>query len=265
MIAECVARGAELVVLPECFNSPYGTKYFPEYAEVLDLSSPTVSSMSAAAREHNIWLVAGSFPERRHTKEESSQLYNTCVTYNPSGEIAGVHRKVHLFRIDTETVKMNEADVLAAGDSATPVTFTSGKHTNTSFGVGICFDIRFPQMAWHYQRQNTSFLVYPGAFNMVTGPAHWTLMAQARAIDTQQFVVLCSPARDPHAGYVAYGHSCVVDPWGTVIAELDEKEGVIVVEMDLKRISDVRQQLPILSGQRDDLYTLSWRSTGESH
>ena len=107
-------------------------------------------------------------------------------------------------------------------------------------------------------------LVYPSAFNMTTGPLHWEILAKGRAVDTQSFVVLCSPARDVNGSYVAYGHSIVVNPWGKVIGELDEKEDVLIADVDLSDCDKVRlwlafpvicrQAIPVLKQKRSDMY-----------
>ena len=100
-------------------------------------------------------------------------------------------------------------------------------------------------------------LVFPSAFNMTTGPLHWDILAKGRAVDTQSFVALCSPARDVNGPYVAYGHSKVVSPWGKVIGELDEKEGVLIADIDLAECESVRAAIPIQYQKRYDLYELN--------
>ncbi|KAG5476528.1 hypothetical protein LSCM1_04242 [Leishmania martiniquensis] len=251
MITEAAKRGSKLAVLPECFNCPYGTRYFDEYSEALVPGNETFDALSQCAKSNNIWVVAGSVPE----KSVEGKLFNSSMTFGPDGALKHVHRKVHLFRINTETVRFDEGEVLSPGNDATAISLDE----HIKFGVGICFDIRYPLMAWRYAEQGTSFIVYPGAFNMVTGPAHWTLSARARAVDNQQFVLMCSPARDTSADYVAWGHSMVVDPLGTILAELDEKEGFLDVEVDPRVVSDARNRIPILKGVRNDLYTLHWK------
>lgn len=254
---------AQVVVLPECFNAPYGTKYFEEYAEPLAAGHPTFDAMSNAAKECGAWIIAGSIPEKHAA---NGNLYNSCMIFNPEGNLVNVHRKVHLFRINTETVKFDEGEVLTAGDAATVVPLTAVPHeapdqpaVEALCGVGICFDIRFPQLALRYTQLGTSLMVFPGAFNMVTGPAHWELLAKARAVDGQQHVILCSPARDESAGYVAYGHSLVVDPWGNVLAEAGAGEELVVCDVDLSQNEIVRGKVPALKGVRDDLYELRWK------
>lgn len=253
MISLAASRGSKLAVLPECFNCPYGTKYFEQYSEVIAPGSCTYDAMSRAAKENSIWVVAGSIPE----KFAESEIFNSSMVFSPDGALRHVHRKVHLFRLNTENVKFDEGEVLSAGSCVSPVEIRG----DLKFGVAICFDIRYPQIAMKYAEEGTSFLIYPGAFNMVTGPLHWQLSARARAVDNQQFVLLCSPARDSSAEYVAWGHSLVSDPLGNILGELDEKEGALDVTMDLSMVPHVRNSIPILKGQRTDLYFLRWNNS----
>lgn len=267
---------ADIVILPECFNCPYGTKFFPEYAEPVPEVGATLAQiqerasdfqsaavLAKAAAEHKVWLVGGSIPECTGSEEKGDRkLYNTSLTFSPDGNLVAAHRKVHLFCINTETVKMDEADVLTAGNSPTTVDVTAAvkeQHPDFKMGVGICFDIRYAALALHYHQQNTSLLVYPGAFNMVTGPPHWLFAAKCRAVDTQQFVAVCSVARDTSAGYVAYGHSAVVDPWGDVMCEAGEGEEIVSTEIDFEKLAAIRGRLPITKGLRKDLYKLEWK------
>ncbi|KPI83185.1 putative nitrilase [Leptomonas seymouri] len=251
MITEAARRGSKLAILPECFNCPYGTKYFAEYSESLVPGNPTYDAISNCARKNSIWVIAGSIPE----KASNGKVFNSSMTFGPDGALRHVHRKVHLFRINTDSVRFDEGEVLTAGESATAITMDA----HTKFGVGICFDMRYPLLAWNYASQGTSFIAYPGAFNMVTGPLHWELSGRARAVDNQQFVFLCSPARDTSAEYVAWGHSMVVDPMGNVVGELDEKEGFLDCQVDLGVIADTRNRIPIMKGVRNDLYHLVWK------
>ncbi|KEG07369.1 putative nitrilase [Trypanosoma grayi] len=250
MITAAAERGSKLAVLPECFNCPYGTKYFKEYSEELRPGFPTHDAMSKVAKEKNIWVVAGSIPESTDGK-----IYNSSMVFDSTGQLRHVHRKIHLFRINTETVQMDESEILTAGDTASPVSMDD----EIKFGVAVCFDMRYPQLAWKYAMEGTSFLVYPGAFNMVTGPLHWELTARARAMDNQQYVLLCSPARDTKAGYVAWGHSLIADPYGKVIAAAEEGETYVDAELDFDILSKARKQIPIMSGARHDIYSMNWK------
>lgn len=251
-IVEAANRGSNLVILPECFSCPYGTKYFSEYAETIASGSPTYDLMSYLSKEQKIWIITGSIPE----KGSDGKYFNTSMTFGPDGSLKHLHRKIHLFRINTAEVHMDEGEVLSPGCEASCVDMGN----DIKFGVGICFDIRYPQLSWRYASQGSSFLVYPGAFNMVTGPLHWELAGRARAVDTQQYVLLCSPARNVNEEYVAWGHSMVVDPVGTVIGQLEEKEGFLDATLDFDLIGTTRKRFPILSGERKDIYHLSWQN-----
>eukprot|EP00817_Percolomonadidae_sp_ATCC50343_P007257 CAMPEP_0117432244 /NCGR_PEP_ID=MMETSP0758-20121206/11756_1 /TAXON_ID=63605 /ORGANISM="Percolomonas cosmopolitus, Strain AE-1 (ATCC 50343)" /LENGTH=314 /DNA_ID=CAMNT_0005222015 /DNA_START=41 /DNA_END=982 /DNA_ORIENTATION=- len=252
-IEDAVKKGADLVVLPECFNSPYGTKYFGKYAESIS-DSPTLEKMSKLAKKHNITLVAGSIP----TKEQE-KLYNTSVVFNRAGERIAIHRKKHLFDIDIPgKITFRESDVLTGGNALTSFTVPIPNSTNSiNVGLGICFDIRFPEMAQVLTRDDQiSLMIYPGAFNMTTGPAHWQLLARGRAVDNQLYVALCSPARDEDAGYVAYGHSLMVDPYGEVLNEAEGAAKTMVIPMDLSRVNEVRAQIPVNSTKYGHYNTL---------
>jgi predicted amidohydrolase len=138
---------------------------------------------------------------------------------------------------------------LTAGDAVTVVSTPE-----LAFGVGICYDIRFSQFARQMTLQGAQLLIYPAAFGWTTGPAHWELLLRSRAIDNQVFLIGAAPAKNPDADYKAYGHSMLIDPWGRILAAADEKEAVIVAELDLSLLDKVRAELPILKHWREDVY-----------
>ncbi|XP_026749943.2 omega-amidase NIT2 isoform X2 [Galleria mellonella] len=238
--------GAQLVALPECFNAPYGTKYFSEYAEEVP-GGGTSAALSAAAAAARVCVVGGSLPERC-----GPRLYNTCTVWGPAGELLAKHRKVHLFDIDIpDKITFRESDVLSPGDQIT--TFEYG---GIKIGLGICYDLRFPEMAQIMADQGCSLLVYPGAFNMTTGPRHWEVLARARASDLQLWVALVSPARAAAADYVAWGHSLLVDPWGQPAATLGHEPDTLLADIDLNTVEEVRSQIPVRRQKRNDIYEI---------
>ncbi|EDQ92339.1 uncharacterized protein MONBRDRAFT_14153 [Monosiga brevicollis MX1] len=244
-IAEAAKAGARLVTLPECFNCPYGTKYFGTYAE--PIPGESTAALSRAAKENGVYVVGGSIPERAADK-----LYNTCTVFNPDGDLIATHRKIHLFDIDIPgKITFKESETLSPGDAPTMFKTDFGH-----VGVGICYDMRFPELAQLYAEQGCSLLLYPGAFNMTTGPAHWELLQRGRALDNQLFVATASPARNASADYQAWGHSSCVDPWGTVIATTDEQPGLVYADLDMSKVSEVRHNIPIREQKRHDLYRL---------
>ncbi|XP_032632565.1 omega-amidase NIT2 [Chelonoidis abingdonii] len=245
LIRKATAQGAKVVALPECFNSPYGTKYFREYAE--KIPGESTQKLSEVAKECGIYLIGGSIPE-----EDAGKLYNTCTVFGPDGAMLAKHRKIHLFDINVPgKIRFQESETLSPGDS-----FSMFDTPYCKVGLGICYDIRFAELAQIYTQKGCQLLVYPGAFNMTTGPAHWELLQRGRAVDNQVYVATASPARDEKASYVAWAHSTVVNPWGEVIAKAGTEETIICTDIDLKKLAEVRQQIPILTQKRSDLYSI---------
>lgn len=247
-IAKGVENGAKMLVLPEMWNCPYSNASFPLYAEDIDGgSSPSTRMLSEAAGEHGITIVGGSVPE-----SSNGNLYNTCCVYGPDGSLLAKHRKLHLFDIDIPgKITMRESDTLSPGDSVTVVDTPLCK-----IGVGICYDMRFPELASICASRGAKVMVFPGAFNMTTGPLHWKLLQQARAVDNQMYVIGCSPARDETASYVAWGHSMVVGPFAQVLAEAGHEEDILFADLDLNEIDMRRMNMPLVKQRRSDVYQL---------
>eukprot|EP00522_Entomoneis_paludosa_P002997 CAMPEP_0172471308 /NCGR_PEP_ID=MMETSP1065-20121228/67749_1 /TAXON_ID=265537 /ORGANISM="Amphiprora paludosa, Strain CCMP125" /LENGTH=390 /DNA_ID=CAMNT_0013229403 /DNA_START=224 /DNA_END=1395 /DNA_ORIENTATION=- len=295
-IERAAKDGAQLIVLPEIWASPYATAAFPEYAEELPDTgardaiatkismSPSAQVLQNAAMQHKVWLVGGSVAEK-----DGDQIFNTCLIFNPQGDLVAKHRKVHLFDIDVPGgITFFESDTLSAGSSVTDFDTPWCK-----IGLGICYDIRFAAYAMLLQQKGCKVLIFPGAFNMTTGPAalgttatamllqqkgckvlifpgafnmttgpaHWELLQRGRAVDNQCFVLTASPARTeapetpgkyPH--YTAWGHSTAVSPWGDVIATTNEQEGIVMADLDLAQADQIRTSIPISNQQRTDLY-----------
>ncbi|GAD92978.1 hypothetical protein ATEG_03360 [Paecilomyces variotii No. 5] len=253
-VLEAAKAGASLIVLPECFNSPYGTQYFPKYAETLLPSpptreqSPSFHALSALAAEAKSYLVGGSIPE---LEPDTNKYYNTSLVFSPTGALIGTHRKTHLFDIDIPgKIRFMESEVLTPGNKLTIIDLPEyGK-----IGLAICYDIRFPEAAMIAARKGAFLLVYPGAFNLTTGPLHWQLLGRARAVDNQVYVAMCSPARDMSATYHAWGHSLIANPSAEVLTETGESEDIVYADLDNDTIENTRKGIPIYTQRRFDLY-----------
>ncbi|WIA34605.1 hypothetical protein OEZ86_012925 [Tetradesmus obliquus] len=255
-IEDAARNGAKLVVLPEMWNCPYSNDSFPSYAEDIEAGpSPSTDMLAAAAAAAGVTLVGGSVPER-----SGGKLYNTCCVFDHTGKLLAKHRKTHLFDIDIPgKMTFKESLTLTPGEGPTVVDTAAGR-----LGVGICYDIRFPELAMLYAKRGVQVLVYPGAFNTVTGPLHWELLARARAVDNQCFVITCSPARNPDASYQAWGHSTVVGPFAEVLATTEHEPTTIYADLDFAQVKERRANLPLTQQKRHDLYELVDRSSSSS-
>ncbi|KUL85874.1 hypothetical protein ZTR_06356 [Talaromyces verruculosus] len=253
-VLEAAKAGAKLIVLPECFNSPYGTQFFPKYAETLlpspptEDQSPSYHALSKLAAEAKSYLVGGSIPE---LEPETKKYYNTSLVFSPTGALIGTHRKTHLFDIDIPgKITFKESEVLSPGNKVTILDLPEyGK-----IGLAICYDVRFPELAMVAARKGAFMLVYPGAFNTTTGPMHWSLLGRARAVDNQVYVAMCSPARDMSASYHAYGHTFIASPNAEVLGELEEKEDIVYADLTGEAIDAARKGIPVYTQRRFDVY-----------
>jgi len=272
ILDEAARKGASLVVLPEIWNGPYATSAFPDYSEELpnvgdeigsgamDDICPSFELLRRKAIEHNLYVIGGSISERVKT-ESDDLIFNTCLCFSPSGELLAKHRKVHLFDIDVPGgIRFKESDTLTGGTTVS--TFDAGEIFGR-IGIGICYDIRFPELAMCMIKRGCRILIYPGAFNMTTGKAHWELLQRARAVDGQCYVLTASPARtDPpkeegkYPHYTAWGHSSVISPWGEVVATCDEKPSIVIADLDMAKVDEMRQGIPTSNQKRLDLYGL---------
>ncbi|MGI5977737.1 MAG: carbon-nitrogen hydrolase family protein [Candidatus Limivicinus sp.] len=245
MVTEAAENGAQLAVLPEMFNCPYAKKYFKPYAALGH--EKTVSAMSRWAKDNGIILAGGSIPET-----DGGEIYNTAFVFDENGEIIAKHRKVHLFDIDVPGMRFRESSTFAPGTEITVFDTKYGR-----MGLAVCFDLRFPELFRSMAVRGAKLILLPAQFNMTTGPAHWELLLRARAVDNELFIAGASAARYEGFDYECWGHSTVTDPFGSVIAECDEKEQILYADIDFDRVDTVRQQLPTFLHLRRDVYTVS--------
>ncbi|AOR33187.1 acyltransferase [Streptomyces fodineus] len=221
--------GADLVVLPELWTT--GAFAFEEFGrEAEPLEGPTYETMAKAASDAGVWLHAGSIPER----DPQGPLYNTSLIFSPSGELAAAYRKIHRFGFDK-----GEAVLMGAGRDLVTV-----RLPGTTLGVATCYDLRFPELFRGLVAAGAETVVIPAGWPE-RRRAHWTLLAQARAVENQAFVLACGTA-GTHAGVPQAGHSIVVDPWGEVLAEAGADEEILGVDFDPAKVAATREQFPAL-------------------
>ncbi len=244
LVAEAATKGAELVVLPEAFAYLGPDSGRSTHAERLgDREAPIQGAVARWASRHGLTVVAGGLPE---TSEDPSRPFNSSVVFDPRGEVLAAYRKVHLFDVDlADGTKLQESDTTAAG--AEPVAVQA---CGIGVGLSICYDVRFPE---HYRRLvdlGASVLTVPAAFTLHTGRDHWHVLLRARAIESQCWLVGAGQWGEHPRGRRTYGHSLIVDPWGTVVAQCSDGIGVAVADMPADVVTRVREQLPALRHRR---------------
>ena len=246
LIEKVSKEGADIAVMPEMFCCPYDNAWFRKFSE--EEAGPAYKAMSDAAKANGIYIVAGTIPEL-----ENDKVYNTAYVFDKSGKQITKHRKMHLFDIDVKGGQyFKESDTFTPGSNVTVFETEFCK-----IGLAICYDIRFPELSRLMAVEGAEVIIYPGAFNMTTGPAHWELSFRARALDNQVYAIGVAPARDMESSYHSFGNSIVTSPWGNVVKRMDEKEGYIIQEIDLDYVKKVRTELPLLQHIRKDIYTLN--------
>ena len=235
-------READLCLLPEMFQTPYELDVMKERAEPLD--GPSARHIAALAADLGVWVVAGSIPERL-----DGCLANTSIVFGSDGKPRGIHRKIHLFDVSLPNVRVKESSIFEPGQLPLVV--------DTPFcrlGVVICYDVRFPAVFGFLEDQGVEVVAVPAAFSRTTGRAHWDVVMRSRAIDYQVFLAAACPAPNVASEYVAYGHSLIADPWGTLLAQAGEGAESIVARCEAEKIERVRRELPLLAHRRRDLY-----------
>lgn len=223
------AGAADLVVLPELWTTgAFAYERFGSEAEPLE--GPTYEAMAKAASDAGVWLHAGSIPER----DPDGPPYNTSLVFTPTGDLAAAYRKVHRFGFDK-----GEAVLMGAGRDLVTV-----RLPETTLGLATCYDLRFPELFRSLVDAGAETLVVPAGWPE-RRREHWTLLARARAVEDQAFVLACGTG-GTHAGVPQAGHSIVVDPWGEVLAEAGHGEEILTVDFDPAKVATTREQFPAL-------------------
>lgn len=233
-VAQAAARGSTLVLFPELWTTGYALERAAELAS--PLGEGAFAEMARWAQRYNLWI-AGSVLERWH-----DHFANTAVLIAPSGEIRGVYRKVHLFRL------MEEDRYLRPGDEAPVWDLPWGKTA-----LAICYDLRFPELFRHYALNAATLILLPAEW---PHPRlhHWRTLALARAVENQCFVAACNRVGTGKGEHFC-GHSMVISPWGDTIVEAGEDEILLTATIDLGLASSVRQRIPVFQDRRPEVYT----------
>ena len=231
--------GARLVVLPENFAYMGPEEKKRAIAETLG-DGPITRALCEEAKRLGVWIVAGGMPER---SDDAQRPYNTAPVISPEGHIIGAYRKIHLFDVAlADGTVLKESDATCAGRGEPLVVDVEG----AAMGVTICYDVRFPELYRALGQRGARIVVVPAAFTLTTGKDHWHTLLKARAIENQVFVLAAAQWGTHPRGRRTYGKSIIVDPWGDVLAQCAEGEGVATARLDFSYQDRVRQELPAL-------------------
>jgi deaminated glutathione amidase len=241
LIAEAARAGAKLVALPENFYCISGDETAKVRLREPDGDGPIQRFLAAAAREHGVWIVGGTAPIA--TARDAARIRSACLVYDEAGRRVARYDKVHLFRFSAGDERYDESRTLEAGERPVAVESPYGR-----LGLSVCYDVRFPEL--YRGLGETDMLFVPSAFTVTTGEAHWATLLRARAIENLAYVVAPAQGGLHSSGRRTYGHTMIVDPWGTVLAERAASEGAVLADVDRARIAELRRDLPALVNRR---------------
>lgn len=244
LVRRAAKAGASWVATPE--NTAYLGPQFHKVSTAESLDGPIGTRLGKLADELSIHLLVGGLAEERRLEDgtvDSQRCFNTSVLYGPDGDRIAAYRKMHLFDVDVPGgLTIAESDTIARGEQVVVAETPLGR-----IGMTICYDLRFPELYRALVDRGADILAVPSAFTLTTGKDHWHALLRARAIETQCWVV--APAQwgqhDPDGKRQSYGHSLIVDPWGCVVADKGQGEGLIFAEIDLERVRQVRRAIPV--------------------
>ena len=241
LATQAAEQGAKLIVLPEFFNCLGPMAEMVVAAE--PIPGPTSQTLAALAKQLGVYLVAGSLCER---SEIEGRGHNTSLLFDAQGRELARYRKQHLFDVDLPgQVTFCESQWIEAGNQTVCTETSLG-----TIGQATCYDLRFPELFRELVDQGMQLLAFPSAFAAATGRAHWEILLRARAIENQVYVLAANQFGAHSSNLTTHGHSMIVDPWGRILAELPEGEGVVLAEIDLKQQETVRRELPALVHRR---------------
>jgi predicted amidohydrolase len=243
LILQAAGQGAQLIALPEHFAYLGPEDKNPPSAQHLD--GPLVSEFKDVARKLGVFLLLGSFPE---LSTPGARPFNTSVLLSPQGEILATYRKMHLFDVDlSKGPSYKESQVIQGG---TELAVAPLPGTPFTAGLAICYDLRFPELFRVLSARGANLLLLPAAFTFTTGRDHWEVLVRARAIENQCYVVAPAQWGQHSPGRRSYGRSLIIDPWGLVLAQAPDGEGIIYARLDHEHLTRLRRELPCLHHRR---------------
>lgn len=240
LLEQAAAGGAQLALLPENFALMGHDEKAKLAVMEMDGDGPIQSWLAAQAQRLGLWLIGGSVP----LAAPDGRCYAACLTFDPAGQRQARYDKIHLFDVDLAGGESyRESRTIAPGSTPVAVTTPWGQ-----LGLSICYDLRFPELYRSYA--GAELLVVPSAFTQQTGAAHWECLLRARAIENQAYVLAADQGGLHQNGRQTFGGSMIVDPWGQVLARMDQGEGIALAQVDMEFLQRCRSNLPALQHRR---------------
>ena len=241
LIAQAAAGGAQVVGLPEyfCLMGQHDTDKVA--LREADGQGPIQDFLANQARQHRVCLVGGTLPL---VAPEDDRVLNTLLVYGPAGERVARYDKIHLFRFNKGKESYDEAATIVPGSEVASFKLATEDGIRLRVGLSICYDLRFPELYRAMPRPD--LIIVPSAFTATTGRAHWEILLRARAIENLAYVLAPAQGGRHQNGRSTYGHTMLIDPWGTVVAARADGEGVVFGDIDPQLIADSRSSLPAL-------------------
>jgi predicted amidohydrolase len=246
LVEVAAAAGAQLVALPETWAFKGSRQGILESAQ--PVQGPDNAALAQLAARLGVHVLAGSIYE---PSREPGHVHNTSALFGRDGRLVAVYRKIHLFDLTAGDVTYRESDYVTPGEG-----LVTAPVQGVMVGMSICYDLRFPELYRSLALRGARVLLVPAAFTAITGAAHWEVLLRARAVDNGCFVVAPGQVGEHLPGRGCFGHSMIVDPWGVVLAEVDDGVGICVADLDLDRLAEVRGQIPSLENRRPEAYDL---------
>jgi len=236
LVAAAAARGARLIVLPEYFGI-LGERATDKLAAREEEGTGVQQAwLGRMAHSLGVWLVGGTVPL---ACGDADRVRSASLVYGPDGTRVARYDKIHLFAFARGDERYDEGRTIEPGTAAVAFDAPCGR-----VGLSVCYDLRFPEL--YRALGELALIVVPAAFTATTGAAHWHLLLRARAVENQCYVLAAAQGGEHPNRRRTYGHSLLIDPWGDIVAELDEGPGIVVGDVDPARIAEVRAQLPAL-------------------
>lgn len=245
LLADAAAAGARLAVLPENFSF-MGARDVEKLAYAEDAGDgPLQREMAEMARSLGLWIVAGTLPIR--VPDQPGKVYAASLVFDPTGRCVARYDKIHLFDVEIMgTERYRESGTIAHGAlQAVTVATPHGQ-----LGLTVCYDLRFPELYRQLVAAGAEILCVPSAFTFKTGQAHWEVLLRARAIENQCYVIAPGQTGTHPGGRSTWGHSMIIDPWGSILGQVETGAGIAVAELPMTPLQDLRRRFPALTHRR---------------